>query len=99
MDNLCSYVDEVMVDRDQYFSAEDDAQDRETALEQEVSFLKDQVKRISAEGQLELEVVKVQRAHEDTVVILNLQMQESQRLRKEIKQKVEELERAVEEAE
>jgi len=93
-DTLYSYIDEVMADRDQYFSAEDDVHDRETALEQEISFLKNQIKRISTKGELELEVVKVQKVHEDMVVILNLQMQESQRLRKDMKQKVEEAEEA-----
>jgi len=98
-ETLFSYVDSVMAQRDRYLTAEDDSQDRETALEQEISFLNDQVKQISAKGELELEITKVQKAHEDMLVMRSLQLKESQRLRKEMKQKEEELERAVEEAE
>jgi len=57
-DTLCSYLNEVMGDRDRYFTAEDDAQDRETTLEQDISILKDQVKLLSAKGELELELTK-----------------------------------------
>jgi len=32
-ETLCSYVDDVMADRDRYLTAEDDTQDRDTALE------------------------------------------------------------------
>ena len=98
-ETLCDYVDCGVAERDRYLIAEDDAQDRETALEGEISLLKDQVKRISAKGELELELTKVQKAYQDTVVILNLQMEESQRLRKDMKQKEEQWKKTFAEAE
>jgi len=98
-DTLCSYVDEVMADRDRYFSAENDAQDRDTALERDIVILKDQVKRLPAKGDLELELTKVQKSLEDAVLMVNRQMEESQRLRKKMKQKVEEAAEAAEAAE
>ena len=84
-ETLCSYVDSVMADRDRYLTAEDDAQDRETALEQDISILKDQVKRLSAKGELELELTKVQKTLEDTVMMWNKQLEESHRLGDELK--------------
>jgi len=62
-DELSSWVDAIMAERNQRLNAEDDAQDTVTVLKQETSLLKDQVKRLSAKGELELEVIKVQEAH------------------------------------
>jgi len=98
-ETLCFYVDCVIAARVQYLTTEDDEQDRETALEQEISLLKDQVKEILAKSELELKVVKVQKACENLALTLNLQMQESQRLRMELKQKEVGLEGAAQEAE
>jgi len=95
-ETLCSWVNDIMAERDRYLSAEDDTQHRETALERDIAILKDQVKRLSAKGELELELTKVQKSLEDAVLMVNRQMEESQRLRKEMKQKVEEAEEAVE---
>jgi len=102
-DTLCSYVDEVMADRDRYFSAEDDAQDRETALEWDISILKHQVKRMSAKGELEFELTKVQKSYEDAVMMWNRQLEKSGRLNEELEalkiQQEVDLKKAVEEAE
>ena len=84
-ETLCSYVNDVMADRDRYLSAEDDAQDRETAHEGEISLLKPQVKQLSAKGELELELTKVQKSLDNAVMIVNRQMEGSQRLRQEMR--------------
>jgi len=62
-DQLSLYVDLIMEERDQRLSTEDDIQDRETALEPEISLLKNQAKWISAKGELELELMKSQEVY------------------------------------
>jgi len=84
-----------MKERDQRLSAEDYKQDRGTAFEQEISLLKDQVKRILANGELELEVNKAQEAQRKTVELWSLELKEGRRFGKEL----ETLKKTVEEAE
>ena len=61
------------------------------------------MKQLSAKGGLEQELTKEREAHTKSVVMWNLQLEESQRLRKELKtveeRMAEELKSAVEEAE
>jgi len=54
------------------------------------------VKRLSAKSELELKLTKVQKSLEDAVMMVNRQMEEGQRLRKEMKQKVEEADEVAE---
>ena len=54
------------------------------------------MKRLSAKSELELKLTKVQKSLEDAVMMVNRQMEEGQRLRKEMKQKVEEADEVAE---